>query len=109
MFRDIFSQDRVFTRAVDLVFATALTFGRKTMTQLRTTLGRVYDDWTADYRFLSKERFDTKAAASVTLRQTLEYVPVTAPYSAVIDATHVFRSSMKMPSTGWTRGHGTAK
>src|SRR5580698_11040712 len=108
-FRGIFSQQRVFERASDLVFGAALTFARKTMTQIRTFLGRTGDDWSADYRLLSRERFDSSAAGSVTLRQTLEHVPEDRCYWGLIDATHVMRSSLTMPGTCWTRGHRTAR
>ena len=108
-FRGVFSQERVFQNACDLAVGASLTFARKTMTQIRTFLGRDQDDWSADYRLLSQGRFDSKAAGSVTLRQTLVHVPESDPYCAVIDVTHVHRSSLTMPGTCWTRGHRTAR
>jgi len=108
-FRGVFSQKRVFLNACALAVGASLTFARKTMTQIRTLLGREQDDWSADYRLLSRRRFDSKAAGSVTLRQTLVHVPECDPYCAVIDVTHVHRSSLRMPGTCWTRGHRTAR
>lgn len=108
-FRGIFSQERVFLRAFELVFAAGLTFARKTMTQMRTFLGLAQEDWSRDYRLLSQGRFDSKAAAAITLRLTLEHVPADRPYCAVVDVTYVGRSSLRMPGTCWTRGHRTAR
>src|ERR1019366_437501 len=108
-FRGVFSQERVFQNACDLAVGAGLTFSRKTMTQIRTFLGRTDDDWSADYRLLSQERFDSKSAGSVMLRLTLEHVPEDQPYRVVVDASHVMRSSLTMPGTCWTRGHRTAR
>jgi hypothetical protein len=107
-FRGAFSQDRVFQRSCSLVLGSSISFARKTMTQLLTSLGQVDEDWTAAYRLLSKKRFDPDRIADFTLNATLPHVPVDAPYQLVVDVTHVPRSSLKMPGTSWTRAPGTA-
>jgi len=107
-FRGAFSQDRVFQRSCSLVLGSSLSFSRKTMTQLLTSLGQVNEDWTAAYRLLSKKRFDPDRVADLTLSATLPHVAADQPYQLVVDVTHVPRSSLKMPGTSWTRAPGTA-
>jgi hypothetical protein len=107
-FRPAFSQERVFQRAGSLVLASAASFARKTMTQLLTSLGQVQKDWSASYRLLSFGRFDAQAVANLTLKATLPHVGIDQPYAVVFDATHVSRSSHKMPGTFWTRCPRTA-
>ena len=107
-FRPAFSQDRVFERACSLVMGSVFTFSRKTMTQILTSLGEVDQDWTAAYRLLSRERFSPERVSSITFGATLDHLPDAQPYTAVIDVTHVPRSSLKMPGTSWTRAPKTA-
>ena len=93
-FRGAFSQDRVFQRSCSLVLGSSLSFSRKTMTQLLTSLGQVNEDWTAAYRLLSKKRFDPDRVADLTLSATLPHVAADQPYQLVVDVTHVPRSSL---------------
>jgi hypothetical protein len=108
-YRSSFVQERVFERARALTIASSVTFARKTMTQLLVTLDERDRDWGPSYRLLSRGRFDGKAVAASTLGLTLRHVPPSDPYTVVIDATHVGRSSLKMPGTFWTRAPGTAR
>lgn len=107
-FAPAFDQRRVYDRAASLVFGCLFAFARKTMTQLICGLGVTGDDWTAFYRLLSRGRFRPQVLSEILLGCVLEYVPSEKPFTAVIDATHVRRTSLKMPGTGWGRAPGTA-
>ncbi len=56
--RESFERSRLHT------LSCLLGFGRRTITTLVRTQNRQQQDWTADYRFYSHDRFDEEAAGS---------------------------------------------
>lgn len=106
--RPIFSQLRVYWRAVSLFLGELFNFGRHTVTQTLLALGLDDADWTAWYRLFSWRRFDPEKAGAVMLRETLQHVPPEKPYVIVGDGVHVYRHSHKMPGTHFVKGARTA-
>jgi len=106
--RPAFKQDRPFHRAIWLLLSELFTLARHTVTQGLLVLGETENDWSAWYRLFSHERFDYEALTSITLRETLQEVPVEEPYVVAIDGMLVPRSSQKMPGTSWWKALGTA-
>ena len=89
MHRPIFSQQRVFNRAVALVLAEVFAFARHTVTQLLLTLGLTDADWSGWYRLFSKQRFDERQAAGMMLRAVLEEVDEQQPFVTGFDGFQV--------------------
>jgi hypothetical protein len=105
----VYSQKRVFNRALAMVMGELFTFGRHTITQLLLRMGLIEEDWSAWYRIFSEGRFDEEKSSLVMLKEALEEVPETTPFVVGADGFHVPRCSQTMPGTGWMRGLRTAK
>jgi hypothetical protein len=105
----VYSQKRVFSRALAMVMGELFTFGRHTITQLLLSLGLVEEDWSAWYRLFSEGRFDAEKSSLVMLKEALEAVSETPAFVVGTDGFHVPRCSQTMPGTGWMRGLRTAK
>ena len=101
--RPVFGQQRVYERAVALVFAEVFAFARHTITQLLLTLGLTEQDWSAWYRLFSGGRFDAARASEVLFAETLQHVGPDEVYVVAGDATQTPRSSRKLEGAGWLR------
>jgi DDE superfamily endonuclease len=108
LFEDAFKQKRTFQRAIGLLFARLATVGRQTITQQLISLGQEQLDWSSFYRLFSHVRIREEQLFATLLKLTLEHVPCAQPYVIGVDATHIPRSSMKMPGCGWMRALATA-
>ena len=73
------------------------------MTGLITTSGRQWDDWSADYRLLSQERFDADRVFSVVRRGVAGRLAPQAPLVVALDDTTTRKSGRKIPGAGWRR------
>jgi hypothetical protein len=105
----IYRQERVGLRALALVMAELMAFGRHTITQLLMALGLTEEDWSPWYRLFSQGRYDEAQTSRVMLREMLAEVPADEPFVVGVDGFHVPRVSQKMPGTAWMRGLATAK
>ena len=106
--RPAFGQERPYRRAMALVFGEVFAFARHTVTQVLLALGLTQGDWSGWYRLFSHGRYEEERLSGCLLEQTLVHVRVDEPYVVGVDATHVARSSHKMPGTSWWRAPGTA-
>ena len=106
--RSIFKQERVYQRVVALVLGEVFTFARHTVTQLLMSLGLTAQEWSAWYRLFSRQRIAVDVLTEVLLAETLVHAPPAEPYVVGVDATHIPRSSRKLPFSGWMRAPGTA-
>lgn len=80
-----------------------MALSRHTVTGLITTSGRQWDDWSADYRLLSKERFDPDGVFSVVRRGVVDCLAPHAPLVVAMDDTTTRKDGRKIPGTGWRR------
>ena len=96
-------QTRPFVRLVVLSLAHVVTLGRHSITGLLTTLGLTASDWSGFYRLFSSPRVDTAQLSRTLLRETLVHVAADDPYVVALDATHLPRTSRRMPGTAWAR------
>jgi len=76
---------------------------RRTITGLITTSGRLFDDWTADYRLLSKARFDPEPLWAVVRRGILRRLPEGRPLVVAMDDTTTRKRGRRIPGTAWRR------
>lgn len=102
--RPIVRQDRSFVRLVALAVAVVLGLGRQLPTRWLATLGVAALDWTAWYRLFARDRLHLATLHGTLVAQVLEAIPDTEPVVAVaVDATHLPRTSGKLPGCGVTR------
>ena len=73
------------------------------MTSLISTSGRQFHDWTADYRFFSKERFDPSCIFDSIRREVLNYLDPDGPLVVAMDDTISRKKGRKIPGTSWRR------
>ncbi len=99
--RRAFGQQRVFERAIALVFAEVVVWARHTVTQLLWTLGIQNEDWSAWYRLFSRGRFQEEAVNRVLMRETLRHVTPEDLYVIGGDGVQIWRDSRKMEGTSW--------
>ena len=105
--RGLFRQERVFRRAVALLFGELFALGRHTVTQLLRTLGAVDQDWSAWYRLLGR-RVNEAAWGRQMLEETLAHVPATAPYVTTVDGVRIPRCGKRVAGSSWWPGQNTA-
>lgn len=103
-----YRQGRVFVNSAMLVIAVIATFGRHTMTQLLTTLGRETEDWSRFYRLFSRRRFDEEAHFRQIAEATIAETSAQDWYVVGVDATHIPRSNEKTATVGWFKALGCA-
>lgn len=101
--REAFGQERGWERGRRLLLSHLVTLSRHTVTGLITASGRQWDDWSADYRLLSKERFNPDRVFAVVRRGVVEGLARQAPLVVAMDDTATRKDGRKIPGTGWRR------
>ena len=102
--RAVFSQERVYLRAIALVFGEVFAFKEHRITDLLRALGLVEEDWGAWYRLFQKpQRFLAEQAGQVLLKQTLVHVKPSEVYVVGGDCTQVARDSQKLEGSSWLK------
>jgi hypothetical protein len=101
--RGAFGQQRVFERAIALVFAEVVVWARHTVTQLLWALGVQNEDWSAWYRLFSRGRFKEEAVNRVLFGETLRHVKADELYVVGGDGVQLWRDSRTMEGTSWLK------
>lgn len=77
--------------------------GRHTITGLLTTCGRQLEDWSADYRLFSRERFDPAGIFQVCRQEIAAKLPELKPFIASMDDTLLRKTGVKIAGVAWRR------
>lgn len=77
--------------------------GRNTVTGMLCASGRQFSDWSADYRFFSKDRWDAAKAWSAVRRRSLEELSPHAPVVYMVDDTLMRKTGSRIPGAAWRR------
>ena len=102
--RPVFKQQRTWTRAVALAWAWLFTFGRRTITRAICTKGHQHQDWSADYRLLSRSQWSEAALLDVSLRECLRINgPASELFVVAMDDLGVPKAGKKTPQTVWMK------
>lgn len=91
-----FGQERVFRRAVAMLFGELFALGRHVTTQILRALGVADRDWSGWYRLYSRPRFREGELGSLLAGETARHVPIDEPYVTVIDGVRTYRSGKKV-------------
>jgi hypothetical protein len=100
---DAFAQGRTAQRAQRLGLAQLVCPGRHTVTGLLYTCGRQFQDWSADYKFFSKARWDSRTLFHPVLGGVLEMLPPAAPVVIALDDTLVRKTGRHIAGVAWRR------
>lgn len=77
--------------------------GRNTVTGMLCAAGRQFSDWSADYRFFSKDRWDATEAWAAIRRRSIEELPAQEPVVCMVDDTLLRKTGSRIPGTAWRR------
>ena len=99
--RALFKQERVYRRAVALVLAEVMSFGRHTVTQLLLTLGLADEDWSSWHRLI--RRFPGEKASELLFGEVLKQTEEHEWMVVSGDGTQTPRTSRKMEGVSWLR------
>lgn len=80
-----------------------VSLSRRTVTGLITTSGRQFEDWSADYRLLSRERFVPEKIFSVVRRGVIRVLGKGEPLVVAMDDTSSRKKGRTIPGAGWRR------
>jgi hypothetical protein len=100
---DAFCQRRTARRAERLGLSQVACLGRHTVTGLLSTCGREFEDWSADYRFYSQDRWDPCDLFRPVLGGVLEYLPPDDPVVMAMDDTGVRKTGIRIPGVAYRR------
>lgn len=101
--RGLFGARESFERCRRHLLSSLVGFGRHTVTGLIRTQNRHQQDWTADYRFYSRERFDADALFDLA-RKTLEtHLDKPAPLVIAMDDSLLRKSGRKVHGVRYVR------
>jgi len=73
------------------------------VTSLISTSGRQFEDWTADYRFFSKSRFDPDCLFDTIRRGILDDLDPDLPFVVAMDDTISRKKGRTIPGAAWRR------
>ena len=100
---DVFAQGRTYRRAAILGISQLACLGTHTVTGLISTAGRQHEDWTADYRFFSQDRWDPQRPFDSVVEGVLGFVAPGAPFVAAMDDTLLRKTGTKIPDVAYRR------
>jgi hypothetical protein len=77
--------------------------GRHTVTGLLTTCGLEFQDWSAEYRLFSRQRWPATGIFAVIRRALLAELPAQAPVTVALDDSLLRKTGLRIPGVGWRR------
>lgn len=97
-----FHQYRVWRRARELALSALACLGRRTVTGMLATNGRIHSDWTAAYRLFSRKRFDADEMFGVVRRAVTElWSDKEQPLVVALDDSLLRRGGNKTHGVAW--------
>lgn len=90
-------------RAKDLAFGVINCVSRHTVTGLLTSCGKLFEDWSADYRLFQEDRMQVTGLFDVIRKETVSQLPDNQPIYAHMDDTLLRKRGKKVSGTAWRR------
>jgi hypothetical protein len=100
---DAFSQRRTARRAKRLGLSQVACLGRHTLTGVLSTCGREFEDWSADYRFFSQDRWEPRDLFRPVLGGVVEHLASDDAVVAGIDDTGLRKTGTRTPGVAYRR------
>ncbi len=101
--QDAFSQERTWQRGKILALSALVCLGRHTLTGMLTTAGRQFNDWSADYRLFSKDRFEPDKLFAHVRKNLLLEIPESEPFVCCMDDSLFRKTGKKTYGVGYWR------
>ena len=101
--RQAFRQKRTWRRAKALSLSALVCLGRRTLTGLLMTSVRQFEDWTADFRLFSGQRFDENQLFATLRRAVLSELSEETPFVVAMDDTLFRKTGVKTHGVAWRR------
>lgn len=98
-----FGSAESFERSRRHMLAGLITFGRRTITGLVRTQNRHRQDWTAEYRFYSRNRFDEQATFALARTQVEARLPAGEPLVVAMDDSLLRKTGRKVHGVRYMR------
>lgn len=90
-------------RAKDLAYGIINCVGRGTITGFLASCGKLFEDWTADYRIFQEGRMQVNNIFDVIRRELISRLSPDQPIYAHLDDTLLKKTGKKVEGTGWRR------
>ncbi len=100
--KGVFIQNRTRERGIEHALAWPSATGRRTISQTICIEGRAQQDWSADYKFYSRSRWQEQRLFDGVSEEYLSRFPQ-RPVVLAIDDTRVGKSGKKIPGANWQR------
>lgn len=101
--RDCFGSQDAFERCRRHMLSSLVGFGRHTITGLLRTQNRHQQDWTADYRFYSRERFDDQRVFDLVRQIVESHLDQSQPLVAAMDDSLLRKTGRKIHGVRYLR------
>jgi hypothetical protein len=101
--RDCFGSVESFERSRRHMLSSLAGFGRHTITGLLRTQNHLQQDWTADYRFYSQDRFDEQAVLDLVRRIVESHLEKLQPLVAAMDDSLLRKTGRKVHGVRYLR------
>lgn len=98
-----FKQSRTMLRAKDLAYGVINCVGRHTVTGFLSSCGKLFEDWSADYRIFQQDRMRVSILFDVIRQELISRLCSQQPIFAHMDDTLLKKSGKKIAGTGWRR------
>lgn len=100
-----FKQNRTLLRAKDLAVGLINCLGRRTISGLLTSCGKIFEDWSAEYRLFYGQRMELSKIFDVVRKKVLDYQPNSGntPIYGHMDDTLLKKTGKKVAGTSWKR------
>lgn len=86
-----------------MVLAQLLCLGRHTISNLLCTAGRQMQDWSADYRLFSLDRWDPREIFRVIMNHAARRLPQDSPLVLAMDDTQIRKTGTHVPGASFRR------
>lgn len=90
-------------RAKDLAYGVINCVGRHTVTGLLASCGKLFEDWTADYRIFQKDRMQISSLFDVVRQDLISQLSSHSSIYAHMDDTLFKKTGKKVEGTAWRR------
>ena len=100
--KNVFSQDRIFYRAIRLAFGSLCSFGRRTLSRSIAVTGRDQQDWSADYRVFSRSRWSLTHLFRPILKRSAQMVDEDV-IAMAFDDTKLHKTGRHIETAFWQR------
>jgi hypothetical protein len=98
-----FKQTRTMLRARELAYGVINCVGRHTITGLLSSCGKLFEDWSADYRLFQQDRMNVDHLFDVVRKELIDELAAHQSIYAHMDDTILKKTGKKVEGTAWRR------